>query len=135
VTLSAADWANIYCDNMQQLRNGLNANGPWHLQVDQDGRYEIELRRWPKEADAPIAGGVPEFKAVDGTLPAGKALPIVKARLKLGDVDETQPVAADHKGVTFTLPLKAGKTQLQTWFYDADGKPLCGAYFAYVRRL
>lgn len=135
VTLSAADWANVYCDNMQNLRTGLNANGPWHIQVDQDGRYEIELRRWPKEADAPIAGGVPAFKAVDGMLPAGKALPIVKARLKLGEVDESQPVAPGQKGVTFTLPLKASKTQLQAWFYDADGNQLSGAYFAYVRRL
>jgi len=134
VTLSSADWANVYCDNMNNLRNGLNANGPWHLEVARDGDYEIELRRWPRAADAAIAAGVPAFKAVDGGLPAGKALPIKSARLKLGAVDETRPVAANDKGVTFTLPLKAGKTQMQTWFYDEAGKQLCGAYFAYVRR-
>jgi arylsulfatase len=135
VTLTAADWANVYCDNMQNLRAGLNRNGPWHLLVERDGTYEIELRRWPREADAAITAGVPAFKAVDGGLPAGKALPIARARLKLGSVDETKAVAPAAKGVTFTLRLKAGtRTTLQTWFYDASGKELCGAYFAYVRR-
>jgi arylsulfatase A-like enzyme len=135
VTLTAADWANVYCDNMRNLREGLNRNGPWHLLVERDGTYEVELRRWPREADAPIAGGVPAFKAVAGSLPPGKALPIVKVQLKLGDVDETKPVAPKDKGVTFTLGLRGGtKARMQTWCYDADGKELCGAYFAYVRR-
>jgi arylsulfatase len=135
VTLSAADWANVYCDNMNNLRGGINRNGPWHLLVERDGTYEVELRRWPKEADAALAAGVPAFKAVDGGLPAGKALPVAKARLKLGALDETRPVAAGDKGVTFTLDLKAGtRTQMQSWLYDADGKELCGAYFAYLRR-
>ncbi len=134
VTLSAADWANVYCDNMQQLRSGVSRNGPWHLLVERAGDYEIELRRWPREADALIAASVPEFKAVDGTLPAGKALPIARGRLKLGAFDESRPIAAGDKGITFSLPLQAGKTQMQTWFYDGAGNELCGAYFAYVRR-
>lgn len=135
VTLSAADWANVYCDNMHDLRAGVNRNGPWHLLVERDGTYSIELRRWPKEADAAIAAGVPAFQAVKGGLPPGKALPIVKARLQIGAVDQSQPVAPGDKGITFTVTLKAGtRTPMQTWFYDADGKELCGAYFAYVRR-
>jgi arylsulfatase len=136
VTLSAADWANVYCDNMQNLRGGVNRNGPWHILVEKDGQYEFSLRRWPKEADAAIAAGVPEFKAVAGTLPPGKALPVVKARIKIGDlVDESKPVGPEDKAVAFTATLKGGmKTQMQTWFYDAAGNELCGAYFAYVRR-
>jgi arylsulfatase len=135
VTLSSADWNKVYCDNMNNLRDGKNANGPWRLLVEKDGTYEIELRRWPREADAPIAGPVPPFKARDGGLPAGKALPVAKARLKIADLDETQPVGPHDKGITFTVALKAGaKLPMQTWLYDADGKQLCGASFAYVRR-
>jgi arylsulfatase A-like enzyme len=135
VCLSAADWANVYCDNMHNLREGVNRNGPWHLLVEQDGTYEIALRRWPKEADAAISAGVPAFKAVDGGLPPGKALPIVRARLKIGGVDETKAVAAGDKEVIFTVKLKTGtRTKMETWFLDADGKQLCGAYFAYVHR-
>jgi arylsulfatase len=135
VRLSAADWANVYCDNMDDLRQGRNRNGPWHLLVEQDGTYEIALRRWPKEADAAISAGVPAFKAVDGGLPPGKALPIVRARLKIGREDASKPVAAGNREVVFTVELKGGtRTQMQTWFFDADGRELCGAYFAYVHR-
>jgi arylsulfatase len=135
VTLSAADWANVYCDNMKNLREGVNRNSQWHVLVEQAGEYEIELRRWPREAEAPIAGGVPAFEAVDGTLPPGVALPVVKARLAIGQgFDESREVASSDKGVTFTTKLAAGKTTMQSWFYDADGKELSGAYFAYVTR-
>jgi arylsulfatase len=120
---------------MQNLRAGLNRNGPWHLLVEKDGTYEIELRRWPKEADAAIAAGVPAFKPVDGGLPPGKPLPISKARLKIAETDESKAVDPKDTGVTFTVTLKAGiQTTLQTWFYAADGLELCGAYFAYIRR-
>jgi len=135
VTLTAADWANVYCDNMQNLRAGVDRNGPWHLLVEKDGTYEISLRRWPAEADAPIAGGVPAFQAVDGGLPAGKALPVAKARLRIGEVDESREVGPADKAVSFTVPLKAGtRTTMQTWFLDAAGRELCGAYFAAVLR-
>jgi hypothetical protein len=120
------------------LRQGINRNGPWHLLVEKDGTYEIELRRCPKEADAAIAAGMPAFTSKDssgGGLPEGKALPIAKARLRIGTVDERKPVPQGAKGVTFTVRLKAGERPvLQTWFFDRTDTEVCGAYFAYVRR-
>jgi arylsulfatase len=135
VTLSAADWANVYCDNMRDLRTGKNSNGPWHLWVAQTGTYEIGLRRWPREADAAITAAVPAFKAVDGELPPGKALPIARARLKIADLDATKAVGPQDKEIVFTVTLAAdARLPMQSWFYDAQGRELCGAYFAYVRR-
>ncbi|MCX7825938.1 MAG: arylsulfatase [Verrucomicrobiae bacterium] len=109
-------------------------NGPWHIHIERDGIYEIALRRWPKEADAAITAGLPAFKAADGEFPAGKALPVAKARVKVADADVSKPVAPKDKAATFVLPLRSGRTQLQTWFYDADGKELCGAFYVDVRR-
>ncbi len=80
----------------------------------------------------------PVCRCIVGTLgrfPPGKALPIVKARLKVADVDESRPVAKDDKAATFTIHLPAGKTTLQTWFYDRAGKQLCGAYYVYVQKV
>lgn len=136
VRLSAADWWNVYCDNMRDLRLGKAENSQWNVVVAKDGNYEFGLRRWPREADAAIAGSVPVFKAVDGELPAGTALPIVKIRLKVGDVfDEAKAVAPHDKELVFSLPLQAGmKIPVQSYCYDASGKELCGAYFAYVKR-
>jgi arylsulfatase len=132
--LSPCDWQDVFLDQSRQVRAGEAKNGEWGLLVERDGDYEISLRRWPVEADAAIADGLPPYKAVDGQYPAGKALPIAKARLKIGGVDESRSVAKEDKAVTFTAPLKAGPAQLRTWFLDSDGKELCGAYYVYVRR-
>ncbi|MGH9840435.1 MAG: hypothetical protein ACREEM_16785 [Blastocatellia bacterium] len=62
-------------------------------------------------------------------------MPIAKARLKLAEVDETRAVSEQDKEIIFNVALKAGaKLQMQSWFYDAQGRELCGAYYAYVRR-
>jgi len=103
--------------------------------VEQEGEYEVALRRWPKEAEAAIRAGVPAFKGVDGGLPAGKPLPVAKARLAIAALDETKSVHGNEKEIVFTVTLKAGvRMQMQSWFYDADGNELSGAYFAYVQR-
>jgi arylsulfatase A-like enzyme len=136
VRLTAVDWADVYCDNVVNcVRPGQNKNGQWHLQVEQSGAYEIALRRWPKEADAAITAGVPEYRNENRSLPAGVALPIAKARLKIAELDETKEVSAQDKEIVFNVALKGGaKLPMQSWFYDAQGRELCGAYYAYVRR-
>jgi hypothetical protein len=70
------------------------------------------------------------------TLPAGKALPIAAARLQIAGQDQTVQVSAADKTAVFRVRLKGRrKTQLRAWFQDAAGQDLCGAYYAYVRRL
>jgi arylsulfatase len=64
----------------------------------------------------------------------GKALPIAFARLKVADVDQSQPVPADAQGSAFSVKLPAGRTTLQTWFLDPQQKELCGAYYVEVER-
>ncbi len=135
VYLGSADWVALNTANATWIREGINRNGPWHMLVEREGQYEIALRRWPAEADAAISAGVPAFQGVVGGFAPGKALPIVKARLKVADFDRSQPVARDDKAVAFRLHLPAGKTTLQTWFYDRNGKQLCGAYYVYVTKL
>jgi arylsulfatase len=132
--LSPADWQDLLLDQQLQVRTALARNSHWNLEVARDGDYTFELRRWPREADLALRAGVPPFKGIDGGLPEGKALPIAKAKLKVGDVEMTLPVTADDKLVRFSVPLKKGDVQAQTWFYDDAGKDLCGAYYVYVER-
>ncbi|GEM_PF-972385 len=136
VTLTAIDWADVYCDNVVNcVRPGQKQNGVWHVQIEQSGDYEIALRRWPKEADAALTAGVPATSFENRSWPAGVALPIAKARLKLAATDETKTVSANDKEAVFRVTLKAGaQLSMQSWFYDANGNELCGAYYAYVRR-
>ncbi len=110
-------------------------NGPWNLEVEQAGRYRIALRRWPVEADAPIRASLPPYEAVDGNFPAGVALAVATARMKIGGKDLANAVGEMDKEAVFEVTLAAGPTQLQTWFLEADGKEICGAFYVEVRRL
>jgi arylsulfatase A-like enzyme len=132
--LSPADWEDSFLDQGGQVRAGLRRNGVWNLVVARRGTYEIELRRWAREVNAPLVAGLPPHPSPDGEFPAGVALPIAKVRLKVGDSDQTRSVGPDDKAVVFSAKLKSGPTQLQTWFYDAEGAEISGAYYVYVHR-
>lgn len=134
VQLSPADWEDSFMDQGSQVRAGLRRNGHWNLNVARAGGYEIELRRWPREADAPIAASLPSFANADGESHPGVALPIASARLNIGGLDQTRPVAASDKAVKFTTKLNAGPAKLQTWFTDSASQEICGAYYVYVER-
>ncbi len=126
VTLTCADWHMIYADNFRHLQE--KKNSYWNILVERDGDYEFTLTRWPPEAGAALDA------SLTGPLGAGKAFPVARARLNINDFDQSKPAAPGDKSVTFTVPLKAGKTRLQTWFYDESGNELCGAFYATARR-
>ncbi len=134
VMLSVADWQNRIMDQQKEVRAGPNRNAPWGIEVTTEGDYTFELRRWPREADVAIDAGVPPMKFVDGEYPAGKALPIAKAKLVVGDQEVTNDVKSSDKSVRFTMHLKPGTIRAKTWFYDSAGAELCGAYYLYVTR-
>jgi len=128
VMLYSCDWHGSYADNFGNLAAG-NQIGTWDVVVEREGQYRITLSRWHPAADCALDA------PLEGPLGKGKAVPVAKARVKVGDADVSKPTAGGQKQVSFTLGLKAGKTQLSTWFYDKDGKPLCSAYYTRVERL
>ncbi|MCA9173752.1 MAG: arylsulfatase [Planctomycetales bacterium] len=133
--LSACEWLDVFVDQQVQIRRGVRTNGVWHLSVAEAGTYDFELRRWPRESELKLTDSIPETTVTDGKYIAGSALPIASGRLKVGDaVDLKSEAEPSGHGIRFTAELPAGPTQLQTWMLDADGQPICGAYFVYVRR-
>jgi arylsulfatase A-like enzyme len=124
--LTSHDWHSHGPWNQDQVLQGRKENSFWAVEVALDGEYEIALRRWPEQVNTPITAAVPE----------GQAIPITKARLKIADADQTQPVLENATAVKFKVRLKAGKTRLQTWFIDQDDESKSlGAYYVYVKRL
>ena len=125
VRLTCHDWhADKVPWNQGHIRDGMEANGFWAVEVARAGSYEFALRRWPLEVDAPITAAIPRGEAIRAT----------RARLTIADVEVTEPILPDASAVTFKIELKAGKTRLQTWFTDDDGASR-GAYYVYVKRL
>jgi arylsulfatase A-like enzyme len=135
VLLASPEWRNVYLDQQEQVRTAPVKTGVWTILVERAAAYRIELRRWPIEADTEITAGLPPYSAVDGMYVAGKALPIARARLKVGSFNQTVPVTATDKAISFTVNLPAGPADLQTWFMDVNGKLLTGAPYVSVARL
>jgi arylsulfatase len=144
--LTSHCWLDTNTADQKRIREGEPRNGAWPIMVETAGEYEIALRRWPVETGQALTASVPPFvsKVADGEAdarqdfnrqPPGLALPIASARLKVGAFDETQAAARGAQAVTFHVTLPAGRTTLQTWFSDRNGKPLCGAYFVYVKKV
>ena len=126
-TLYSSDWVGSYADNFGNLARG-NAIGRWHVIVERAGTYELTLSRWAPEAQTPLAD------PLTGPMGKGRAVPIAKARLKIGTADVTKPAPHGAKSVSFTVDLKAGKAVLETWFQNKAAKSLCSAYYTKVER-
>ena len=125
VRIACHDWHGPQVPwNQGHIRQGMEANGVWAVKVARSGKYQISLCRWPTEVDRPITAAIP----------GGQAIRATKARLKIADVDVSQPIANGATAATFDVSLQAGKTRMQTWFTDEQGASR-GAYYVYVKRL
>ena len=133
--------------NHGSIAQGKEGNGLWWIHVNTPGTYQIEARRWPREAHTPITQ-TPKFtKKVDAWTEAGPiqellyqrkatALPVAAVQLLLdGKVVETQAVTAEAEQVRFKLPLKAGDASLQVLLLDANKQIITGAYYVYVNKM
>ena len=127
VLLTSSDWQDTYADNAGHIRKAVGGpqGGPWNVNVERAGEYEITLRRWPFDTDAPLSGTIQ---------PPGKALPIAGAKLTVAGHDLQMPAKPEARELTFQVRLPAGRTQLRAWFQDARGGDLCGAFFVKVFR-
>jgi len=127
MTLTSQDWY-LPVENppwsQGHVRGAKGGNGAWNVEIERAGAFEIALRRWPAELDVPITA------AIRG----GKAIKAVKARLRIGNVDQTVPVGENDKAAMFHVEHSAGTMTMQTWFLDEKGNGR-GAYYVYVKRL
>jgi len=124
-TLYTHDWHGPQLWDQSQVRRASQANGFWAIEVERNGKYAVELRRWPREVDKPITA------AITG----GQTIAATKARLLVGNIDESIAVTDKMKAAIFTVHLKAGNTCLMTWLSDEESKESRGAYYVYIRRL
>ncbi len=145
--LTCHDWRNEDCflpHHQGQIRQGMEANGYWEIEVEEEGMYRFELRRWPREADREITSGIEgdDIEWSKEWIPeknwelytSGKALSIKEARFKIGDKEYIQKVGNQDKAITFTVSLSAGSTHLQNWFMDQNEQTI-GVYYVYVRQV
>ncbi len=122
---SASAW------NQGMVRQGILCNGDWAIDVAEAGVYAFELRRWPREESIGMTDGIPG--EIMDWFHGGKALPLQRARVRVGDEEASGEIPPSTDNATFHFALPAGPTRLQTWLSTDNGEAL-GAYYVYVRR-
>ncbi len=116
MTLMSHDWlmpTGQAAWNQKHVLRGDLINGPWAVDVKEAGEYDITLHRWPSQLN--------------------KEMDCVKARLTIGEVEQSQVIEKTATKATFRVKLEAGPAMLQTWLTRPDGKEH-GAYYTEVKR-
>ena len=142
-TFSSQNWHGDFIPyNQHHVRAGMKANGYWAVDVMNPGSYEIELRRWPIEVNAPMNDAVElgpfspdKHDVARGLLTAEtRAFRFVKARLKVGDYDQTLGMDPRQTHVAFSVYLEKGEQKIQSWLETETGETW-GAYYVYLRKI
>lgn len=115
MTLTAHDWLMpgkiTSAWHQNHIRRGDLKNGPWAVEVKQNGLYKISLYRWAPYLD--------------------KAMEMKSARLQVGDFEVSKALEPDATAASFLVHLEAGPAMLQTWLERPNGDQ-SGAYYVDV---
>jgi uncharacterized sulfatase len=119
VLLSARDWhptaGRVPWKQSWIVDPAFDANGYWMIDVVESGRYEVELRTHPREAERPMG--------------------LTKTCLQVGEDSWSKMAAEEACSISFETDLSAGLTTLRTSISDAYGKRRRGAYYTYVTKV
>ncbi len=121
--LTSFEWHSVRQWRQEAVLRGMEENGYWAVRVARPGKYQVELRRWPAELDAPITSSQQGRGAIAADT----------ARLRIGEIDERKTITAASRAVTFEVSLPAGSTRIETWFIGKNQSR--GAYYVSVQRV
>ncbi len=140
-TLSSQNWHGDTVPYSQRMvRVGMEGNGFWVVDIMESGSYEISIRRWPLEVDAPLNAAIelgpydPARHTISASFKAPtKVMEVKSVRLKAGDYDQTINVTPESKEARFSVYLPKGEHKIQTWLNLESGDSN-GAYYVYLRK-
>jgi arylsulfatase A-like enzyme len=138
VLLTSIDWWEVDADNIDFISAAAGGprGGVWNIQVESEGKYRVELRRWPPHTNKAIGSEGPRV-TVNGRPLTHKftLIPAHGAVLETNGVEQQASTSPESLGVVFQINLPRGRSKLHGWFRDAEGKDLCGAFYALLTKL
>ncbi|WP_430933706.1 arylsulfatase [Saccharicrinis sp. 156] len=129
--------------SQELIRNPLNGKKPalsegyWMVDVQEEGEYEIALRRWPKESVYSFNEEVPQLgmdKPWYFSRPKGLKLNINQASLHIGNVSEVSQVDMKKEEVKFKVHLNKGRSKLEANFKTEDDNSF-SAFYVYINKI
>lgn len=139
VIFNSANWVDGAVNTQWKVAQagGNPKGGTSYIQIAIDGKYKIELSRWPFHLQRNLVLPGPST-AVGGTLlHTGNAVPAVYGCFSINGgepvvVEKNSPNAVK---ISYETYLKSGDITFQGWFKDKSGINLCGAYYIKMERL
>jgi arylsulfatase B len=127
--------------NQSHVLSGANNSGFWPVEIAGGGRYQFDVRRWPKELDHPISASLPAVEHGDiysqgqSVQPGkGKAIPTERVELVVGATKVKKTIGESDASARFDVKLHAGTIDVRAWLIDEKGVKR-GAYYIYVKRM
>ncbi len=118
IRLVGMDWYQGDAPWTQQGLVNRKSQGKWRVHIENDGKYQFELRRYPREKIMPIEA--------------------VSASIKIGDVEAKVDIDKADSDAILYLELKKGSYDMITTFKDpehTESKDGWGANFVHVSYL
>ncbi len=94
-----------------QVRKGVDGRGCFEVFVEEEGRYQFDLRRWPVEEDLEITAGIEEstenfrddvvLKKYRNNYIGGKSMPFVSADITIAGQKEIKDLDANANYARF----------------------------------
>lgn len=132
VLLTSHDWHTEQSPPWHQrhIREGLEDNGNWWLEIAEAGNYQIRLYRWPPYLQKTFHEAVPAGEEVDGGQPylAGVRLPLRNAKINIQGKELESAESVEDTYFEFSVHLEEGPANLQTWLTDEQQLER-GAYY------
>lgn len=131
--------------NQRLIREGHVCNGIYEIDVEEDGTYLFELRRWPASENRPICQGIDgddhiwskEFihESAWNLYTGGKALSINRASLKIQGQKVTKVVEKEDIHVPIEVTLEKGITTLEAKFINGRNDDVISPYYIDIRKV
>ncbi|MBV1888525.1 MAG: arylsulfatase [Urechidicola sp.] len=109
--------------NQKAVLKGDYYRGFWMLDIQESGKYEVTLRRWPETVDEPILKGPHK----------SKELKIRAAQLIIEGNEIKKEATSSQKEIVFKTEFKKGVQPFQAEFIDQKEEAF-SAYYVYIQK-
>lgn len=137
VILSSSDWIGSGPNSQWNIASGTDEpNGYWVIDAKVEGKYKIELSRWPFHLNRSLTVSGPST-AVGGTsIITGKSLSIGFGSVLLNNKTPVEVASTvDATKITVEIDIPKGLNKLKAFFKDNNGNYLCGAYYVKIEKI
>jgi arylsulfatase A-like enzyme len=116
---------------------GTPAAGRWKIEFLTEGKYNISLRRFPREVSLGINQAFPALKSerrLARAMPASVKTNFKEAFIYVGAVKKTEKIIEGAEEVNFTVNMPTGKFDFEAQLID-ENNVIHPAYYVYIEKL